>query len=387
MKKRLLGLKIFCIALTVFISSIEFSGAEAVVEPPRNLKVGVIGPKTGEGSVEFGRDVFEGVELAARDFNASGGIDGKKVDLAFADNKGEMPRTMKGVANLISDKVVAIIASPDGWSSFAPVSMANESNTIFMSSGSRRHLENNGPYIFRNALPEEIATDETIKYCIEKLQYKRYVIITSMRDEESTMNAVSLYMRAIRKHKGEVIYQAHVHFDLSTKEAIAKLKKEAGTDFEAVIYTGDSKGAVEVLKELRRQGVKAPFVGSENLDASKFIKAGGKDTVGSIFYTSFTTLSKDPVTVDFVRKYRKKTGKNPSALVATSYDSFMLIAEAIKKAGSTEPSKVRSALTEIKGYKGVSGVISMSEDDQTIRQPFILRVEKRGSSPELTLVK
>lgn len=111
-----------------------------------------------------------------------------------------------------------------------------------MSAGSRRHIEKSGPYIFRNALPEEIATDETIKYCIEKLKYKRYAIITSMRDEESTMNAVSLYMRAIQKHKGEVVSQAYVHFDLSTKEAIAKLKKESGANIDAVVFTGNSKG-------------------------------------------------------------------------------------------------------------------------------------------------
>ena len=387
MRKVSIKIQIVCLLLVVFTSNRELAAAETAAEPSRKLKIGVLGPKTVEGSAEFGKYVFEGVAMAARDFNSAGGIKGKKVETSFVDNKGVMLETMQGAARLIDDKVVAIIASPDGLSSFTPVSMANESGTIFMSAGSRRHIEKSGPYIFRNALPEEIATDETIKYCIEKLQYKRYAIITSMRDEESTMNAVSLYMRAIQKYKGEVVSQAYVHFDLSTKEAIAKLKKESGTNIDAVIFTGNSKGAIEVLKELRRQGIKAPFVGSENLNAAEFLKAGGKAAIGSVFYTSFTTLSDDPVTVKFVEAYRNAKGKDPSPLVAASYDSFMLIAEAIKKAGTTEPSKVKNALTEIKGFRGVSGVISMSEDAQTIRTPFIILVEKGETSPELRLVK
>lgn len=387
MRKVFLKIQIVCLLLIVSISNIQIAAAETATEPSRKLKIGVIGPKTGEGSVEFGKGVFEGVEMAARDFNKAGGINGKKIEISLVDNKGVMIKTMQGVEKLIEDKVVAIIASPAGWSSFAPVSMANESQTVFMSAGSRRHVEKSGPYIFRNALPEEIATEETIKYCVEKLKYKRYAIITSMQDEESTMNTCALYRRAIDKFKGETLGQCLVHFDLSTKQAIKNLKKESGTKIDAVIFTGSSKGAVEVLKEMRRQGISAPLVSTENLNASEFLKGAGKAAIGSVLYTSFTPLSDDPVTVKFVDAYRNAKGKDPSPLVATSYDSFMLIAEAIKKAGSTEPSKVKNALTEIKEFRGVSGLISMSEDARTIRSPFILRVEEGESLPELRLVK
>lgn len=374
------------LTLSLVVRCIGTAAAEPPADSTKKLKIGVIGPLTGEGS-EYSKAMFDAVKLAAKDFNDAGGVNGKKIELAVRDNKGDYSKTRESVIELINDKVVAIIASPSGWSTFTPVSMANASKTILMSVGSQRHIGRSGPYIFRNSLPDEVATEETIRYLREKFGYKRYVILTSMVDDEACLSVAALYRRGIRKVGGEVVADACTNLDLGIKETIEKVKKEAKGAIDAVIFAGYAGNAVDVVKELRLQGINAPLVGSEFLYTPGFLKDGGDAVVGSFLYTGFTSLSDAPSTVKFIKSYKAATGKEPSPLAALGYDSFMLIAEAIKKAGTTEPSKVRKALTEIKGYKGVSGVTSMSEDGESVKSPFLLKVEKGRKGPEFRLIK
>lgn len=362
------------------------AAAEAPSDFTKKLKIGLIGPLTGEGS-EYTRAMFDAVKLALTNFNKEGGINGKRIEVSVYDNKGDYGRTRDGVQTLINDRVVAIIASPAGWSTFTPVSMASASKTIFMSVGSQRHIGRSGPYIFRNSLSDESATEETIRYCKENLGHKRYVILTSMVDDEACLSVAGLYRRAVQKVGGEVVADACTNLDLGIKETIEKVKKDAKGAIDAVIFAGHAGSAVDALKELRRQGVNAPLIGSESLYTAEFLKLGGYAVTGSLLYTSFTPLSDAPATVKFVKEYKAATGKEPSPLAALGYDSFMLIAEALKKAGTTKPVDVRHALTGIKKYQGVSGIISMGEDGESVKTPFLIKVEKGRKGPEFRLIK
>lgn len=374
------------LTLSLFVCCAGTAAAETRAGSAKKLKFGVIGPLTGEGS-EYSKAMFDAIKLAARDFNEAGGINGKKIELAVKDNKGDYAKTRDQVIELINDNVSAIIASPAGWSTFTPVSMANASKTIFMSVGSQRHIGRSGPYVFRNSLPDETATEEIIRYCKEKLGYKRFVIITSMIDDESSLSVAGLCRRGLQKTGGEIVAEACTNLDLGVKETITKIKSETKGSIDAVIFAGAAKDAVEVLKELRSQGINAPLIGSESLYTAEFLKLGGDAVTGSLLYTSFTPLSDAPATTKFIKSYKAVTGKEPSSLAALGYDSFMLIAEAIKRAGTTDPLKVRTALTKIKGFTGVSGTISMSADGESIKTPFLLRVEKGPKGPEFRLIK
>lgn len=350
------------------------------------LKIGVIGDATGEGS-HYYKPLVEGVKQAARDFNRGGGVKGKEIDLALYNTRGEQGKTLAAVQELINSRVLAIIASPGGWSTFGPVSMANSSMTILMNIGSQRHIGKSGPYIFRNSLPDEIATEEMIRFCKEKFGYKKYAIVTSMMDDESNLSTAALYRKAVQKFGGRIIADAYIHYDLSLKDTIKKLKTDSNGSIDGVIFAGAAKDAVEMLKEMRIQGVNAPIIGSENLYSPDFLKSGGEAVAGSLLYASFTPMSGSPATKAFVEKYRKTVGEEPSTFAALGYDSFMLIAEAVKRAGTMEPSKLRDALNGIKNFPGVSGNISMGEDGETIKTPFIIRVEKGGKGPGFRLVK
>lgn len=277
------NIKIF---LTVFFIAVFFIFQPLAFSLQPSIKIGVIGPETGEDA-ETGLITLAGVELAAKELNEAGGIDGIKIEIIHYDNKSNPQITQAAVQKMINERVIAIIASPTGWSTFAPVWMANEAKVIFMSAGSKRHIARSGPFIFRNTLADETATEETIKYTSEKLGYKNYAVITSMRDDETSLTIGGLYKKAVMDRGGKVVSETHIFMDATMEEAVAQLKKDAKDKIDAVIFAGDDVAAIDILKELRKQGVKAPLIGGDILYTDEFLKNGKELTLGTILYTGF----------------------------------------------------------------------------------------------------
>ena len=356
-------------------------------ENPRALKIGIIGPETGEDA-EIGLTILAGVELAVKEFNNAGGIDGKKIEIVHVDNKSDSRLTQIAVQQLIKEQVIAMIAAPTGWSTFGPVWLANAAKVIFMSAGSKRHIGRSGPYIFRNSLSDDIGTEETIKYALEKLKYKNYAIITSMRDDETSLQIGGLFRGAIMKYNGNIVGETHIFMGVTHEEAIAQLKKDAKEKIDAIIFAGDDAAAIEVLKELRTQGINAPLIGGDILYTDQFLKDGGEIVAGTMLYAGFFPEDKSPLVSRFVSEYKKKTGKEPGLYPAIAYDSFMLIAEAIKQDKTPEErSMVMEALAGMKDMEGVTGKTSMDKDGEAIKRPYILRAVKKGGAVKFELVE
>jgi len=349
------------------------------------IKVGVIGPETGE-EAELGLMTLDGVELAVKEINDKGGIKMRKVEVIHYDTKGSAGATQDAIAKLIREKVIAIIASPSGWSTFAPVWMVNESRTIFISAGSRRHIGRSGPYIFRVSLPDERATQDTIRYCMERLGYRRFALLQSMVDDEYSLSFGGLYRKAVLDNGGMIVAEGHIFLDQGIDKVISRVKMDARGPIDAIIFAGDADGAIMVLKEARRQGLKAPLIGGEKLYRDEFLKAG-EMVDGSILYSSFAMEDTSPQTARFIELYKKKRGKNPTSLSALGYDSFMLVAKAVEDACTLDRVKIRDGLTRIKDLQGVTGRTDMGPDGEAIKHPFILQVEKKGKGYGFSLVK
>src|SRR3990172_2839293 len=167
---------------------------EKATKEERPLIIGIVGPETGE-EASYGMSVVEGALAADRRFNAQGGIAGKEIKVLHFDDKSNIELTNKIVQDLISQGAIAILAAPTGSSTFAPVHLVNESKTIFISVGSRRHLKGSGPYVFRTAVPDETATEDLIKYAIAELG-ANYVLVTAA-DNDFSLDLSSMFKKAL----------------------------------------------------------------------------------------------------------------------------------------------------------------------------------------------
>lgn len=355
---------------------------ETIAKDERPLIIGIVGPETGE-EASYGTSVVEGALAAAKRFNAQGGIGGKEIKVLHFDDKGDIGTTSQIVKDLISQRAIAILAAPTGTSTFAPIHLVNESKTIFISVGSRRQLKASGPYVFRAAVPDETATDDLIKYAVTELKYDNYALVTAS-DNEFSLELSSLFKKALDKHHGVVKVAADTYDSFAggrNMKAVIDAIRKSPDPLHGVIFTGGASEAVELAQGLKKAGLDIPVIGGEDLFSEEYLK-GGDAVNETLLYTTFSADSKSVKMKEFLQDYGKA---KPDRFAALAYDTFMLVAEAIKETGSTDTSLVRETLINRKDCEGVTGKTSFTSENMPVKRPIICKV-KKGENGEGTFV-
>ncbi|HKZ71633.1 MAG TPA: ABC transporter substrate-binding protein, partial [Nitrospirota bacterium] len=299
-------------------------------ERPREMKIAVIGPETGELS-EYGTKTLEGVLLAAEKVNAAGGILGKKVEIIHYDSKSATKEASMATAKIIKERVIAIIGSPTGEITFNATQLANTHHSVFLSAGTRRRLGDSGPYIFRNTLTDDVAIRKIMQYVKKEWGYTDFALVTSMSNDYS-IQLSALFKNEIIEQGGNLVADIGLWSKetANVKEAEMSLKdqvKEITTKRpQAIIYTGEAEEGAQLMIESKIQGLKVPMIGGEDLFSRGFIESGKDAVLGSIFYTGYAPDWEDERLKSFIREYKNKNGKSPDKVVALGYDAFNIIA-------------------------------------------------------------
>lgn len=349
-------------------------------EKERALKIGLIAPLTGEDAAT-GRMTLEGVEIAAEDFNRSGGVGGEGIEVIRADDGGDPEKTREAVRRLTEKNVVAIIGAPTGWSTLVPVYISTETETLFISAGTRRRIGSSGPFSFKVSLPIDSASDELVEYCVSQGK-KDFFLATFTEDEFLSVSGA--LRRAAHKKGASIKGQSTIFSAKDIPEAVRELKKSMPVD--GVMFAGTPALAVDFLKQAKSAGMTVPIIGGEELQSQEFLK-GGEFVKGSLIYSGFYAGDREKRTSEFVEKYRQKTGRPPSIFAASAYDAFMVLGSAIKSAGSTKPSEVRRAMMSVDMFNGVAGKFSIGEDREAARKAYLLKVTAGEGGPGFVVVK
>jgi len=360
----------------------EAKAPEKAPQEERPLIIGVVGPETGE-EASYGISVVEGVLAAAKRFNAQGGIGGKEIKVLHFDDQSDIGLATKIVKDLISQRVIAIIAAPTGSSTFSPIYLVNDAKTLFISVGSRRHLKATGPYVFRTAVPDDLATEDLIKYAVTELGYVNYALVTSANYEFS-LDLSSMFRRALDKYNGVIKVQTDSYDTFTGGQnmgAVVSAIKASPDPLHGVIFTGGADEGILLAQEMKKAGLILPIIGGEDLFSEEYLKSG--DAVNeTLLYTTFSTDIKSQKMVEFMEDYGKA---KPDRFAALAYDTFFLLADAIKESGSTDPSVVREALINRKDCEGVTGKTSFTSENMPIKHTTICRI-KKGDSGERSFV-
>lgn len=367
------------------------SAQQAATEPEaeekeRELKIGFLGPLTGEGAL-YGQSVLAGMVLAAKEINKLGGGGSKALGILQYDTKGNPGLTNEYVEKFIQEGVIAIMAAPTGWSTFAPTRMVNDYHTIFISIGTKRRIGRSGPFVFRMTLPDEIAAKKLLDYS-KNQGHTKYALITSSLIDHS-LGMSFLFKDGIVKNGGSIVVEADTYDTYSgqrsVKKVIVAITKAPKPD--AVIYTGDAKEGALLAKAVSAAGLDIPMIGGEELFTETYLKEGGSAVRGTLLYATYSPHNEAREAKRFTREYKNQKGKEPNRFAALAYDAFLIITEAVKRAGSTRPTVVRKALLEIDDFSGVTGPTGFAPSGEPVKTPFLYTIIKDGAGEKLVLLK
>ena len=357
-------------------------------EKDRALKVGVIGPETGEES-SYGLAVLEGIRMAVEKFNVGGGLDGHDIEIINHDNSGGISQARAITSDLISQNVVAIFSAPTGASTFAPTQQINASNTIFISIGTRRKIGRSGSYIFHYSLPDEIAIEEMLKYSVNDLGLQNYALVTSSSYEYS-LSISSVFKQMISGSGGQIVIEADTYDTYSGSQnlpGVVAALKDAPQKLQAIIFTGGAEEAALLARAVKDEGMNLTLIGGEDLFSEEFLKQGGDAVDGALFYVTFSPDDASPMAAQFVRDHVDRMNSKPDRFAALAYDAFTQLGEAMKTAKSMKSSDVRGAMLNMKESNGVTGISRWSAKGEPVKKPFLYRVKSNKSDGKFVLLQ
>jgi branched-chain amino acid transport system substrate-binding protein len=364
----------------------------------KELKIAVITALSGAGA-EWGRGVLHGAELAADEANARGGIDigGEKYKIkiiAYDDKYTGAGGAAAAHKAVFEDKVQIIIGSISSASVLAFQDITEKNKILVLAnSWARDVLKPEKPYTFRMFMTSTQIAPGLVEW-VKKVNPDIKTCAIVAPNDASGWSVSEDYIREYEKAGIKVV--AKEFPERGTKDYYPMLNRIKALNPGAIQDCALGVGAVAILtKQIRELGINALPVGGATIDPDLFVKlCGKKEAEGFVYPSIFDVNSKKPIVVNFLKNFRKKYGEKATITYVdpSFYDAANLLFEALKKAGSTDATKVRDALETIKEFEGVNGKLEFGGKetygiDHQLYQSYYIAQIKDGKETILGWVR
>jgi branched-chain amino acid transport system substrate-binding protein len=338
------------------------------------ILVGEYGSLTG-GIATFGISTRDGSQQAFDEVNAAGGVLGKKIRLLVEDDQSKPEEVGTVVTKLINQEhVVAMLGHVASSYSLAaaPICQANKIPMITPSSTNPR-VTQIGDYIFRVCFMDNFQGAVMAKFAADTLKAKRVAILVDIRNDYS-VGLQGVFREQFKSRGGQIV--AEQSFSQGDSDFHAQLTQIKSTNPDAIYVPGYYTEVGTIAHQAKELGLNAPLLGGDGWDSPKLWEIGGEALNGCYFSDHYSTDDPSPIVQKFVGDYRKRyKDQLPDALAALAYDAAKILADAMTRAGSVEPTKVRDAIAATKDYVGVTGRITIGADRNAVKPAVVLKVE------------
>ncbi len=381
MKKRKLAGMFFSMSLVMGIlagcsgSDQSSSDDSAGGEKGETIKIGVNLELSG-GVASYGQSILEGVELAVEEINQDG-IDGKEIKLVKVDNKSEASEATNGALKLISqDQVSAIIGAATSGNTTAQIEIAQQNKIpLITPTGTNPDLTVKdgkvNDYIFRTCFIDPFQGTVAANFASDDVKVVNAAIYFDSASDYSK-GLADAFVKQFEANGGKIVAkEAFMAKDTDFRATLTRLKS-ANPDFIFVPAYYEEVGLI--VKQAREAGLNVPFMGGDGWDSPKLLDIAGKDALNNTFITNHYSSGDPSEKIQgFVKAFGEKyAGKSPDAFNALGYDTAYFLADAIKRAGSSDSEAIRNALAETKDLDLVSGSFTLDENHNPVKSATIL---------------
>ncbi len=342
------------------------------------IVVGEYGSLTG-GQATFGQSTHNGIMLAMDEINAAGGVGGRKIRVITEDDQSKAEEAANAVTKLISqNNVVAVLGEVASSSSLAaaPICQANKTPMITPSSTNER-VTQVGDYIFRMCFIDPYQGEAMANYLSKQAGMKRAAVLIDVKSDYSTGLAAN-FERTFVANGGQIVgRQSYAQGDSDFRSQLTAIK---ATNPEVIFVPGYYNDIGQIAIQARDLGISQPLAGGDGWESPKLIEIGGKALEGCFYSNHYHVDDPAPAVREFVQKYQERFGAKPDSLAALGYDSTKVLADAIKRAGTTDGPKLRDAIAATKGFVGVTGTINLGPDRDPIGKKLVVLEIRNGET-------
>lgn len=353
------------------------------------IKIGVIGPFTG-GSSSMGVSMRDGVRLAAKEINASGGVLGKKIELVERDDEAKNERGVQIAQEFINKtKVDAVVGYINTGVALASQRFFQEAKIPVMNNVAtgtlvtRQFDKEPENYVFRNSAADNIQAPMIVEEAVTRRGFKKVAILA---DSTAYGDLGRKDLTAALAAKG-ITPVADEKFNIKDVDMTPQLLKAKAAGAEVILTYAIGPELAQIANGMAKLGWKKPMIGSWTLSMANFIDTAGKNGDGATMPQTFIQDGSTPKRKEFIAAYLKEFKPKKDRIdspvsAAQGYDSVLLLAAAMKQAGTTNGPKVREALENLSAK--VDGIVTVYDkpfskaDHEAITSNIPLMGEVKG---------
>ncbi|MDR3348479.1 MAG: ABC transporter substrate-binding protein [Acidaminococcales bacterium] len=376
MKKTIQKLYLLIAIVAMALFAAGCGGAEKKAEG--DIKIGLTGEMTGNNA-NYGTSTQDGVKLAVKEINAAGGILGKKINLIVVDNKSEPSEAANVMTKLTQqDKVVAAIGNFTSSCAISASNVATSAKIPYVSNGAtnpRLTVENGKTkeYIFRACFIDPFQGTVGANFILNTLKLKKGVVLVDNNSDYSK-GLTDFFKAAFIKGGGSILgEEGYLQKDQDFRPILTKIRDLKP---EFIYLPGYYEEAGKIIKQARELGMNVPVVGGDGWDSAKLAEIAGGAALNNTYFTNhYSPEDKSPASTAFVAAFDKEYKKVPDGPAVLGYDTLKLVADAIKRANSTDPAKIRDALAATKNFPGAAGTLTINETHDATKSAVIIEMK------------
>lgn len=325
----------------------------------------------------YGSSISEGIDLAVEEINDAGGVDGKELRIVKVDNKSDAAESTSGALKLINqDKVVAIIGAATSGNTLAQVDLANSNKVILVTpSGTNEMITVTdgkvNDYVFRTGFIDPFQGTVAANFSIKDVGAKTAALYIDSASDYSK-GLAEAFKKTFTENGGTIVSEeAYIAKDTDFRATLTRMK---GVNPDVVYIPGYYQEVGLIVKQARELGLDVPLMGGDGWDSPVLLELAGADALNNTFVTNFYS-PEDPEAIiqEFVEAFKAKyNGKTPNAFNALGYDTVYFLADAIKRAGGTDPEAFQKAMASTENLELVTGQLTLDENHDPIKAATIL---------------
>ena len=343
--------------------------AALIAQPARAadpIKIGVTIAQSPPGSVIQGTQVRDGLEVAQKIVNDAGGINGRPIEFLVEDTQGIPEKARAAVEKLITrDKVVAITGEHQSSNVLAAIEVAHRYHVPYVNTNGWADAirEKGYPEVFNPSPYNSLVAISTAEV-LKGLKAKR--VVTFAENTDYGIGLAKGIGEQIKTMKLDIDYKFET-LDRTSKDFLPAVLPLRGNPPDVVIDTMLPPAAYILMNQVYEQGI-APAPKTAFFDASDLVDYpdfwqnvtdAGKGML--VFGLYHPKMEIPPLGRQVAEGYVKKTKNDPNRLIFQAADCLFVIADALKRAGGTDPEPLMKALRET-NLTGTRGPITFSQD-------------------------
>lgn len=326
---------------------------------------------------QYGQACATGIEMAAAEINAAGGVNGKQLELIKLDNKSDNNESMQVATRLATRENVALILGPATSGAVKAttsvsdqygvpvISCSATANDVTVTDGKLNE------WVFRTCYSDNFQGSVMGDFAYNELGGRKAVVLSDKSNDYSQGLSAS-FKRSFHALTGEIVGEEF--FSADDNDFSSVLTNIKGMDYDVIYLPAYYESVGPIIRQARAMDIVAPILGADGYDSEKMLElAGSAEALNGVYFTNhYSSGDPSPEVVQFVESFKAANGAEPNGFSALGYDLMYFAADAITRAGSEDRAAIRDALASTVDFPAVTGQFSIDENHDPVKSTVVI---------------